>query len=53
MRDAYPHAVMMHWPQLADVDVRFHAKFAYITGQLPDGTRLPLCRLRYVGYASA
>jgi len=41
------------WPQLADVDGRFHGKFAYITGQLPDGTRLPWCRLRYAGYASA
>ena len=41
------------WPQLSGVGVRFHGKFAYITGQLPDGTRLPLCRLRYAGYASA
>jgi hypothetical protein len=40
------------WPQLADVDVRFHGKFAYISGQLPGGQDLPLCRLRYAGYAS-
>ncbi|HZR53678.1 MAG TPA: hypothetical protein VFB06_29745 [Streptosporangiaceae bacterium] len=40
------------WPQLASVDVRFHGKCAYITGQLPDGTSLPLCRLRYAGSAS-
>jgi hypothetical protein len=40
------------WPQLADVSVRFRGKFAYVTGQLPDGQRLPLCRLRYAGYAS-
>ena len=40
------------WPQLAGVDVRFHGKYAYISGQLPDGASLPLCRLRYAGYAS-
>ena len=40
------------WPQLAGVDVRFHGRFAYITGQLANGERLPLCRLRYGGYAS-
>ena len=40
------------WPQLASVDVRFHGKFAYVTGHLPDGSQLPLCRLRYAGYAS-
>jgi hypothetical protein len=40
------------WPQLTSIDVRFHGKFAYITGQLPGGETLPLCRLRYAGYAS-
>jgi hypothetical protein len=40
------------WPQLAGIDVRFRGQFAYVTGQLPDGGELPLCRLRYVGYAS-
>jgi len=40
------------WPQLAGVDVRFRGKFAYVTGQLPGGQDLPLCRLRYAGYAS-
>ena len=40
------------WPQLTGVDVRFRGKFAYVTGQLPDGEELPLCRLRYGGYAS-
>jgi predicted lipoprotein with Yx(FWY)xxD motif len=40
------------WPQLAGIGVRFRGQFAYVTGQLPDGTELPLCRLRYVGYAS-
>jgi len=40
------------WPQLAGIGVRFRGQFAYVTGQLPDGSELPLCRLRYVGYAS-
>ena len=40
------------WPQLTSVDVRFRGKFAYVSGQLPDGQDLPLCRLRYAGYAS-
>ena len=40
------------WPQLAGIGVRFRGQFAYITGKLPDGSELPLCRLRYVGYAS-
>jgi hypothetical protein len=40
------------WPQLARVAIRFRGQFAYITGHLPDGQTLPLCRLRYGGYAS-
>lgn len=40
------------WPQLTSVGIRFHGQFAYITGQLADGQELPLCRLRYTGYAS-
>ena len=40
------------WPQLAGIGVRFRGQFAYITGKLPDGSELPLCRLRYGGYAS-
>jgi hypothetical protein len=40
------------WPALADVTVRFRGQFAYISGQLPDGDRIPLCRLRYGGSAS-
>jgi hypothetical protein len=40
------------WPELTSVDVRFRGKFAYVTGQLPGGEELPLCRLRYAGYAS-
>jgi hypothetical protein len=41
------------WPQLATVLVRHHGAFAYVTGELADGTTLPLCRLRYTGSASS
>jgi prepilin-type processing-associated H-X9-DG protein len=40
------------WPQLARVDVRFRANFAYIDGHLSNGEVLSLCRLRYGGSAS-
>jgi hypothetical protein len=40
------------WPQLADIDVTHRAGFAYVTGVLPGGEQLPLCRLRYGGSAS-
>ena len=40
------------WPQLAGISVRYHGEFAYVTGQLPDGSVLPLMRLRYAGSAS-
>jgi hypothetical protein len=40
------------WPHLADVDVRYRGEFAYVAGRLPDGTSLPLMRLRYAGSAS-
>ncbi len=40
------------WPQLAGIDVRFRANFAYITARLPDGDTLPLMRLRYGGSAT-
>ncbi|MEO3748759.1 hypothetical protein [Plantactinospora sp. B5E13] len=41
-----------HWPDLTAVAVRYRGVFAYIDGQLTDGTTLPLCRLRYCGSAS-
>lgn len=41
-----------HWPQLASIDVTYRAGFAYVTGTLPDGQQLRLCRLRYGGSAS-
>jgi hypothetical protein len=37
------------WPDLAGIDVRFRANFAYIDGRYPDGTALKLCRLRWAG----
>ena len=40
------------WPQLAGISVRWHGQFAYVSGQLPDGTDLPLFRLRYADSAS-
>jgi hypothetical protein len=40
------------WPALTTLDVRHRAGFAYLTGELADGTSLPLCRLRYGGYAN-
>jgi hypothetical protein len=40
------------WPQLAGTTVRWHGQFAYVSGHLPDGTDLPLFRLRYADSAS-
>ena len=42
----------VRWPQLADVEVRFRAAFAYIDGRAADGTVIKLCRLRYAGSAN-
>jgi hypothetical protein len=39
------------WPQIR-VHVRFRGGLAYVDAQLPDGDVLPLCRLRYGGYAN-
>jgi hypothetical protein len=40
------------WPELADVEVRFRAAFAYIDARTTDGTLIKLCRLRYGGSAN-
>ena len=40
-----------HWPQLARVEATYRGGFAYISGVLADGERIPLCRLRYGGSA--
>src|SRR5262245_40785445 len=39
------------WPQLTGLHVRYHGQFAYIEGELTDGERMPLMRLRYGGSA--
>src|SRR5262249_1084216 len=39
------------WPQLTRVQVTYRGAFGYITGVLRDGSRIPLCRLRYGGSA--
>jgi hypothetical protein len=41
------------WAALTGVEVRFRGRFAYVSGRLPDGDVLPLCRLRYGGSASS
>ena len=40
------------WPALEPVTVKHRAGLAYVTGHLPDGEALPLCRLRYGRSAS-
>ena len=40
-----------NWPQLAQIHVRFRGQFAYVAGELADGERIPLMRLRYGGSA--
>ena len=47
------HHARARWPDLASVEVRFRANFAYIDGRDADGTVLKLCRLRYGGSANA
>ena len=39
------------WPELAGVDVRFRANFAYVDGRRSNGSVVKLCRLRYGGSA--
>ena len=41
------------WPQLADLTIGHRGQFAYVGGQLADGTTLPLFRLRYGGSANS
>jgi hypothetical protein len=40
-----------NWPQLKRVEVAYRGAFAYVTGVLPGGEKIPLCRLRYGGSA--
>lgn len=41
------------WPQISRIETRFRGQFAYVAASLTDGEYLPLCRLRYGGYANA
>ncbi|HEY7008565.1 MAG TPA: hypothetical protein VH395_06485 [Jatrophihabitantaceae bacterium] len=41
------------WPDLADLAIRHRGHYAYIDGELADGTTLPLFRLRYSGSANS
>jgi hypothetical protein len=54
-RDSITWRLILHaeknWPQLEAVHARYHGPFAYITGVLPGGEQIPLCRLRYGGSA--
>ncbi len=40
------------WPQVSEIQVRYHAGFAYVDAALPNGETLKLCQLRYAGYAN-
>jgi hypothetical protein len=40
-----------HWPELARVEVHYRAGFAYVDGEIADGSTIRLCRLRYGGSA--
>ena len=40
-----------HWPQLDTLRVNYRGGFAYVSGVLPGGEQIPLCRLRYGGSA--
>jgi hypothetical protein len=40
------------WPQIERVRTRFRAGFAYLDAQV-GGQTIPLCRLRYAGYANS
>ena len=41
------------WPQLTDLTIRYRGQYAYINGELSDGTTMPLFRLRYGGSANS
>lgn len=42
-----------NWPALVDLHIRHRGGFAYIDGQLTDGSVIQLCRLRYGGSATS
>ena len=44
--------IRAHWPQLRTITLKFRGSFAYITAITTNDEALPICRLRYIGYAS-
>lgn len=46
LRERLQSRAQTRWPDLDVVTVRYRGAFAYISGELPDGDTLPLCRLR-------
>lgn len=40
------------WPRVDRVNTRFRAGFAYVEAVTTEGDVVPLCRLRYAGYAN-
>jgi hypothetical protein len=53
LRDRLTMRTRERWPQLAGLSIRHRGQFAYIDGELTDGTTLPLFRLRYGGSANS
>jgi hypothetical protein len=47
LRQRLTRHAQARWPQLAGIEVRYRAGFAYIDADLPDGDRIPLMRLQY------
>jgi hypothetical protein len=43
--------VEARWPALTAIRIRHRGLFAHLDGHLPNGTVMPLCRLRYNGSA--
>jgi hypothetical protein len=42
----------IHWPQVADLHLRYRGQFVYVEGEVADDEVWPLLRLRYLGSAS-
>lgn len=52
LRQRLAMRAQQRWPQITEVTTRYRGGFAYIGAVLADGQVLPLCRLRYGGYAN-
>lgn len=40
------------WTEITRIELRFRAPYAYVDAVVADGQTLPLCRLKYAGYAN-